>query len=260
MPRYAFVIEYDGAPFAGWQRQKGALGVQEVLEAALARLDPAAPRTHAAGRTDAGVHATHQVAHADLARRWEPFRLAEALNAHLRPHPVAVLACAEVDEGFHARFSATERRYRYRILCRRAPPALDRGRVWHVRWPLDAAAMREAAAVLVGRHDFTTFRASICQARSPVKTLDEIRIEEAPVPGGREIRLFFRARSFLHNQVRSMVGSLERVGAGRWSAADLRAALEARDRAACGPVAPPEGLTLIGVSYPDDPFAPGAGG
>lgn len=260
MPRYALKIEYHGGPFHGWQRQAPGLpSVQEALERALARLDPAAPAVLGAGRTDTGVHAAGQVAHADLSRAWDPARLCAALNAHLRPLPVAVLAAAEVGPDFHARFSAVERRYLYRILCRRAPAALEAGLVWQLGHPLDAEAMREGAAHLVGRHDFTTFRAAICQAASPVKTLDEATVEALPLPHGVEIRLRFRARSFLHNQVRSMVGTLERVGAGAWEPADVAAALAARDRRACGPVAPPQGLLLSEVLYPQDPFAAGPG-
>lgn len=256
MPRYAFRIEYDGTPFHGWQRQAGGLpSVQAALEAALAALDPTAPPVQGAGRTDRGVHATGQIAHADLSRDWRTFRLGEALNWHLKPAPVAVTACAAVADDFHARFSAVERRYLFRILCRRAPPVLARGQVWSVRHDLDAVAMRTAALGLIGRHDFTTFRSSLCQAQSPVKTLDEITVTEVPVPGGTEIQLAFRARSFLHNQVRSLVGTLERAGAGAWSPADVATALAARDRAACGPVAPPEGLCLTNVRYPEDPFA-----
>lgn len=258
MPRYALEIEYDGGPFAGWQAQADRASVQDAVEGALARLDPgfaAGARIAAAGRTDAGVHASGQLAHADLARDWDGFKLAEALNAHLRPLPVAILRAVAVPEDFHARFSATERRYLFRILNRRAPPALETGRVWHVRHPLDAAAMRAGAAHLIGRHDFTTFRSSICQAASPVKTLDEVTVETIPVPGGVEHHLRFRARSFLHNQVRSFVGTLERVGAGAWTPERVAQALAARDRAACGPVCPPQGLCLTGVGYGADPFA-----
>jgi tRNA pseudouridine38-40 synthase len=252
MPRYAFRIEYDGQPFHGWQRQAaGQPSVQAAVEAALARLDPAGPAVQAAGRTDTGVHATGQVAHADLSRPWAPLRLMAALNAQLRPLPVAVTACAPVCDAFHARFSARERGYLYRILNRRAPAVLDRGTVWQVSHPLDAAAMAEGAAHLLGRHDFTTFRAAMCQAASPVKTLDAADVTAA----GAEIRLAFRARSFLHAQVRSMVGTLERVGAGAWAPADVAAALAARDRGACGPVAPPQGLVLTHVGYDPDPFA-----
>jgi tRNA pseudouridine38-40 synthase len=251
MPRYALRIEYDGGPFAGWQRQDGQPSVQAAIEAALGRLQEAEPRIFGAGRTDAGVHAAAQVAHVDLDRPWEPFRLGEALNAHLRPAPVAILRVARVADDFHARFDAIARSYSYRILNRRAPPALEAGRVWHVKGDLDAAAMQQGAAWLEGRHDFTTFRSTMCQAKSPVKTLDRVVVERS----GDEIRLRLDARSFLHNQVRSIAGTLERVGAGAWSPERVREALRARDRAACGPVAPPEGLVLTGVSYPEDPFA-----
>jgi tRNA pseudouridine38-40 synthase len=257
MPRFALLIEYDGRPFAGWQRQAAHPSVQGALEAAAAALQPNGPAAvFGAGRTDAGVHATGQVAHLDLARDWEPDRLAAALNAHLRPAPVAVLAAARVGPAFHARFEAVERGYLYRILQRRAPLALDDGLAWRVGQPLDLDAMRDAAARLIGRHDFTTFRSSICQAPSPVRTLDAIEIEAEPRPGGAEIRIAFRARSFLHNQVRSIVGTLERVGAGAWPPARVSEVLAARDRAACGPVAPPFGLRLTAVRYPVDPFAP----
>jgi tRNA pseudouridine38-40 synthase len=256
MPRYAFSLEYHGAPFAGWQRQSAEPSVQATLEAALARLDPAAPAITAAGRTDAGVHALGQVVHADLSRAWEPFRLSEALNAHLRPAPVAVIACARVTDDFHARFSAIERRYLFRVIARRAPLVHDAGLAWQVRHGLDLGAMHDGARALVGRHDFTSFRATQCQALSPVKTLDEIAISQAPVPGGVEFTFRLRARSFLHNQVRSIVGTLERVGAGAWPPERVALALAARDRAACGPVAPPHGLYLASVAYPEDPFAP----
>jgi tRNA pseudouridine38-40 synthase len=256
MPRYALKLEYDGSRFCGWQRQADLPSVQGAVEAALARLEAGVPSIAAAGRTDTGVHATGQVATCDMARDWDPFRLAEALNYHLRPAPVAVLACARVADDFHARFSAVERRYLFRLLARRAPPVLEAGRVWHVRHPLDLGSMQAGAAYLLGQHDFTTFRASQCQALSPVKTLDEVSVTALPVDGGTEFRFTLRARSFLHNQVRSIVGTLERVGAGAWVPADVGAALAARDRAACGPVCPPEGLYLTGVGYPVDPFAP----
>lgn len=255
MPRYALKIDYDGGPFSGWQRQAAQPSVQAAVEEALRRLDPAVGSIAAAGRTDAGVHATGQVAHCDLARTWEPFRLSEALNWHLKPAPVAILAVAAVPDDFHARFSAIERRYLFRLLCRRAPATHDRGRVWQVGHALDVEAMRAGAAFLIGRHDFTTFRSAMCQAASPVKTLDEITIDTAPAPGGVEIRFRLRARSFLHNQVRSIVGTLERVGAGAWAPGDVGRALAARDRAACGPVCPPQGLYLTDVGYPADPFA-----
>ncbi len=254
MPRYAFRLEYDGAPFSGWQRQADRPSVQAAVEAALARLERDVPSIAAAGRTDAGVHATGQVAHADLSRDWDPFRLSEALNYHLKPAPVAVTACARVAEDWHARFSATGRRYLYRIVQRRAPLVHDRGLAWQVRQPLDPVAMQAAADELVGHHDFTTFRAAQCQAASPVKTLDRLEVEALSRPGGLEIRLHVAARSFLHNQVRSFAGTLERVGSGAWSPADVAAALAARNRAACGPVAPPQGLYLAQVTYDDDPF------
>ena len=255
MPRYALLIDYDGGPFNGWQRQaQGQPSVQEAIETALARLEPGPHTIAAAGRTDAGVHATGQVAHCDLTRDWSPFRLSEALNFHLKPAPVAILAAARVADDFHARFSATERRYLFRLIARRAPATHDRGLVWQVLNPLDADAMRAGAAHLIGHHDFTTFRSTLCQAKSPVKTLDEVTISEHAIPGGTEYRFGLRARSFLHNQVRSIVGTLERVGAGSWQPADVAAALAARDRAACGPVCPPQGLYLTGVGYPADPF------
>jgi tRNA pseudouridine38-40 synthase len=229
--------------------------VQGTLESALARILGGQPRLVVAGRTDAGVHATGQVAHVDLARAWEPFRLCAALNAHLRPAPVAVVAAAEVADGFHARFDAVEREYLFRLVARRAPLVHDRGLAWRVGHLLDLAAMREGAAALIGRHDFTTFRSSICQAKSPVRTLDALEIEERPAPAGREYRFRLRARSFLHNQVRGIVGTLERVGAGVWPPERVGEALAARDRAACGPVCPPDGLYLVAVRYPRDPFA-----
>jgi len=255
MPRYALKVEYDGRPFAGWQRQAEQVTVQGAIETAIGRLTGETVRVHGAGRTDARVDAIGQAAQCDMAREWAPFRLSEALNYHLKPQPVAIVACAAVGADWHARFSAIERRYTYRVISRRAPLVHARGQAWQVKHALDPAAMAEAAQVLVGRHDFTTFRAVQCQAKSPVKTLDEIRVETSASPQGMEIAFHLRARSFLHNQVRSIVGTLERVGAGAWDAGDVRAALEAADRAACGPVAPPEGLYLTGVGYPVNPFA-----
>lgn len=246
MPRYKLTLEYHGGPFVGWQRQENGPSVQACLEAALAALDPGTPLVQGAGRTDAGVHATGQVAHVDLARDWDGFRLVQAVNHHLKPAPVAVLAAEAVDGDFHARFDAIFRRYTYRAITRRAPLTLDKGLAWRVSHPLDVAAMRAAAAMLTGRHDFTTFRASQCQATSPVKTLDIAEVEAE----GDEVRFRFGARSFLHNQIRSFVGTLERVGAGVWKPARVAEALAARDRAACGPVAPPEGLYLTNVEYP----------
>jgi len=255
MPRYALKIEYNGAPFAGWQRQRDLPSVQGTVEAALHMLQPGVPGIAAAGRTDSGVHATGQVAHCDLARDWTPFRLGEALNFHLKPLPVAITSVAKVGDDFHARFSAIERRYLFRLVARRAPMVHDAGLVWQVRQPLSLSAMQDAAAHLIGWHDFTTFRSTLCQSASPVKTLDQLDISEHPYPGGREFRFALCARSFLHNQVRSIVGTLERVGAGHWPADRVGAALAARNRAACGPVCPPHGLYLTHVRYPVPPFA-----
>jgi tRNA pseudouridine38-40 synthase len=245
MPRYRILIEYDGTPFLGWQRQAAGASVQGALEEALLRFCGEGTAVRGAGRTDAGVHALAQVAHFDLAKDWEPFRVREALNFHLKPAPVVVLDCALAAADFDARYSATARHYRYRILNRRAPPALERDRVWWVPIPLDHEAMARAAPALLGRHDFTTFRAAQCQANSPLRTLDRLEVAKR----GDEIVIEASARSFLHNQVRSMVGSLKLVGEGKWGAADLKAALEARDRAACGPVAAACGLYLKRVDY-----------
>jgi tRNA pseudouridine38-40 synthase len=246
MPRYRLTLEYDGAPFSGFQSQAGQPTVQDALERAIEAFCGEVVRVAAAGRTDAGVHAAGQVVHFDLARDWPDEVVMNAVNAHLLPAPIAVLDCARVDDGFHARFSAVSRRYLYRIRNRPGRPALEAGRVWHVKAPLDVAAMDEAARNLEGRHDFTTFRDAACQSASPVKTLDLARVERF----GEEARLTFEARSFLHRQVRSMTGSLVQVGLGRWSLAELVAALEARDRARCGQVAPACGLTLALVRYP----------
>jgi tRNA pseudouridine38-40 synthase len=245
MPRYKLVAEYDGTPFAGWQRQRNARSVQQALEEAIARFAGEPVRLHAAGRTDAGVHATHQVAHLDLSREWRTDTVRDAANAHLRPEPVVVVSAELVAESFSARLSATKRHYLYRILNRRAPPVLEASRVWHVPWALDAALMQAAAQTLVGRHDFTTFRAAECQAKSPLRTLDRLDATCA----GDEIRIAAAARSFLHHQVRSMVGTLMLAGARRWSVEEVRAALDARDRSRCGPTAPACGLYLTGVDY-----------
>ena len=247
MPRYRITLEYDGTSFVGWQIQADARSVQGCITDAIAHFAGEATSVRGAGRTDAGVHATGQVAHFDLARAWDPLRLREALNHHLKTHLIAVLECTRAEPGFDARFSATGRTYLYRILDRRAPPALDRNRVWWQPRRLDAAAMHAAAQVLVGRHDFTTFRAAACQAASPIKTLDRLDV----VRCGEEVHIHAAARSFLHNQVRSIVGSLKFVGAGRWTSENMQRALEARNRAACGPVAPPTGLYLVSVAYPD---------
>jgi tRNA pseudouridine38-40 synthase len=245
MPRYRLLIEYDGAPFHGFQAQGDLPSVQGSLERAVKAFSGEALRLQAAGRTDAGVHATGQVVHIDLDKAWDAAVVRDALNAHLVPEPIAIVEAAEAEPGFHARFSARERRYLYRILNRKSPPALERGRVWHVKNPLDAEAMHAAGQTLVGHHDFTTFRDIDCQAKSPEKTLDIVSVARV----GEEVRLSFSARSFLHRQVRSMTGSLAQVGLGKWSPADLEAALEARDRAACGPVAPAGGLCLTEVIY-----------
>jgi tRNA pseudouridine38-40 synthase len=246
MPRYKLTLEYDGAPFVGWQRQENGLSVQEALEGALFSMTGERPTAQGAGRTDAGVHALAQVAHVDLAREWDPFRLGEGLSALLHPHPVAVIKAECAPADFDARHSASARHYRYRILNRRAPPTLERGRAWRVKPPLDAGAMHQAAQALIGRHDFSTFRDAQCQAKSPVRTLDRLDVRR----DGDEVLIEASALSFLHRQVRSMVGSLVEVGAGRWSAGDLKAALEAADRSRCGPVAPAHGLYLARVDYP----------
>ncbi|MFY9734766.1 MAG: tRNA pseudouridine(38-40) synthase TruA [Rhodoplanes sp.] len=245
MPRYKLVIEYDGAPFVGWQVQENGVSVQAALEAAVAAFCGESISLRGAGRTDAGVHALGQVAHLDLTREWDADTVRDAINAHLKPHPIAVLSAEIVAATFDARFSALKRHYLYRIVNRRAPLALEAARAWRVARPLDAQAMNAAAQNLVGRHDFTTFRAAECQAKSPVKTLDRLDVERS----GEHVRIHASARSFLHHQMRSMVGSLALVGEGKWSPDDLARALEARDRKACGPVAPPDGLYLVGVDY-----------
>jgi tRNA pseudouridine38-40 synthase len=245
MPRYKLTIEYDGTDFLGWQLQPGASTVQGVLEAAVQILHSTHCLVYGAGRTDTGVHALEQVAHVDLPKSWDTFVLRNAINANVRPHRVSVLEVEEVEEAFHARFSATKRAYLYRILNRRAPPALELGKVWWLAPPLDAEAMHEAAQHLVGQHDFTTFRAADCQAKSPIKTIDRMTISRY----GDEIEIATQARSFLHHQVRSMVGSLKQVGEGKWKPRDVKRALDAKDRTACGVVAPPQGLYLVSVSY-----------
>ncbi|WP_421915148.1 tRNA pseudouridine(38-40) synthase TruA [Mesorhizobium sp.] len=249
MPRFRLDIEYDGSLYAGWQHQADQPSVQQAIEQAIEKFCGEQVRLRAAGRTDAGVHATGQVAHVDLTKAWPGDKVRDAINAHLRiaGHRVAIVGAAAVSEEFDARFSATGRHYLYRIVNRRAPAALDKGKVWWVPKRLDAVAMHEAAKLLLGRHDFTTFRSTQCQANSPVRTLERLDVSRV----GDAIEVRASARSFLHNQVRSMVGSLKRVGEGGWTAADLRAALDAHDRAACGQVAPPDGLFLVGVDYPD---------
>jgi tRNA pseudouridine38-40 synthase len=246
MPRYKLTLEYDGAPFVGWQRQDNGVSVQSTLEDAIAKFCGERVVATGAGRTDAGVHALGQVAHVDLAKEWPTNRVRDAINFHVQPHPVAVIAAERVADDFHARLSARQRRYRYRILCRRAPAVVERGRVWHVLKALDVPAMHAAAQALVGRHDFSSFRASLCQAKSPVKTLDRLDVSAQ----GAEIHVEAHARSFLHHQVRNMVGTLKLAGVGMWTTGDVAAALAARDRAAGGPTAPPEGLYLTEVIYP----------
>ncbi len=245
MPRYRLTLEYDGGPFHGWQRQENGPSVQAALESAIFKLSSETVTVTGAGRTDAGVHALGQVAHFDLEKKFAADKLRDALNHYLRPDPVAVLLAEEAAPDFHARFSAKARHYLYRIVCRRAPLALERGHAWHVVHDLDAEAMHHAAQALVGHHDFTTFRASECQAKSPEKTLDTLRVRRTLD----EVAIEATARSFLHNQVRSMVGTLKLVGEGKWTRRDVEKALAARDRAECGPVAPPDGLYLVKVDY-----------
>lgn len=246
MTRFRLLVEYDGRPFMGWQRQDHGPSVQAAIEDALASVTGTHAPLHAAGRTDAGVHARGQVAHVDVERPMAAFRLMEAINARLRPAPVAILACEVADPEFHARFDCTGRRYRYRIVNRRAPLTVDAGLAWRVPAPLDAGAMHAAAQQLLGEHDFTTFRAAYCQARSPVKTLDRLDVERI----GDEVHVHAAARSFLHHQVRSIVGCLKLVGEGKWTSQDLKAALDAADRAALGFNAPPDGLTFMAARYP----------
>jgi tRNA pseudouridine38-40 synthase len=253
MGRWALKLEYDGTPFVGWQRQATGLSVQEVLETAAFRLaDGASVSTIVAGRTDAGVHAAGQVAELAMDRAIDADRLRDALNYHMKPHPVAVLQAAPSREGWNARFSATRRRYRYLILNRRVRPALRAGRVWHVAAALDPAAMQDAAHTLLGRHDFTSFRAASCQAKSAVRTLDRLDVALK----GELIEITVEARSFLHHQVRNMVGTLRLVADGSWPIDRISAVLAARDRCAAGPTAPAEGLCLMEVAYPESPFLP----
>ncbi len=253
MPRYALLLEYDGACFVGWQRQANGVSVQSVLEAAASRLADGRPvACTAAGRTDSGVHAAGQVAHLDLERDIAPRTLCRALDYHVQPHPIAVLRAAVVADDWSARFSAIGRAYSFRILNRPTRPALLARRVWHIDRRLDVPAMHEAAQLLVGRHDFTSFRATACQAKSPVRTLDRLDVARC----GEEIVVAAEARSFLHHQVRNMVGTLKMVGEGRWPVGQVAEALASRDRRAAGPTAPPEGLVLTAVQYERDPFAP----
>ena len=246
MTRFALTVEYDGRPFMGWQRQDHGPSVQEAIERAARAIVQTPVAVHAAGRTDAGVHALGMRAHCDIDRAITPFRLMEALNARLRPDPVAILSCAVVPDDWHARFSCIARHYEYRIVTRRAPLTWEAGLAWRVPQDLDAAAMHAAAQVLVGRHDFTTFRSAHCQADSPLRTLDRLDVAR----DGDRIAVRASARSFLHHQVRSMVGCLALVGQGKWSARDLKAALDAADRAALGFNAPPDGLYFLRADYP----------
>ena len=246
MTRWRLTLEYDGSPFMGWQRQDHGPSVQQALEEALERMTGESATVTAAGRTDAGVHALAMSAHVDVEKALTPHRLREGLNALVRPQPISVIDVSAVSAGWHARFGCVGRRYLYRILNRRAPPALDRGRVWHIAVPLEIEAMQKAAAQLIGRHDFTTFRSAHCQSDSPVKTLDRLDVHRA----GDEIHVEAAARSFLHHQVRSMVGCLALVGRGQWSPDDMRKALEARDRDALGLNAPPHGLYFLEAIYP----------
>ncbi|CAO3351521.1 tRNA pseudouridine(38-40) synthase TruA [Azospirillum palustre] len=245
MQRWKLTVEYDGRPFVGWQRQDNGPSVQQSLEEAVQRLSGEVVRVHGSGRTDAGVHALGQVCHFDLEKSFTGLKLRDALNFHLKPAPIAVLEVEAVTEDFHARLTSTGRAYVYRIVNRRAPLALESGRAWHVTRPLNAEAMHEAAQVLVGQHDFSSFRAALCQAKSPVKTLDRLAVERQ----GEEIRIHAAARSFLHHQVRNMVGTLELVGAGKWTVDDVRRALDARDRAKAGPTCPPDGLYFMTARY-----------
>jgi tRNA pseudouridine38-40 synthase len=245
MPRYKIIVEYDGGPFVGWQRQDSGPSIQAALEDAVFALSGERATVHGAGRTDAGVHALGQVAHFDIAAEKRPEEVRGALTFHLKPQPIVVVSAETAPEGFHARFSATGRRYRYRILNRRTPAALERGHVWHVPVPLDTAAMQAAADLLIGRHDFNSFRSVACQARSSIKTLDTLAVGRS----GDEIAIDVGARSFLHNQVRILVGTLQLVGRGQWRKADVEDALAARDRTRAGPTAPPHGLCLMEVRY-----------
>lgn len=246
MPRFFLTIEYDGGPYVGWQRQDNGPSIQGEIEQALARLDEPDTLVYGAGRTDAGVHALAQVAHVDLTRDWRPGKLREAINAMLKPRPIAIMQVHQVEADTHARFTATHRHYLYRIINRRPNLTVDQGRAWHVKAELDETRMHEAAQLLIGRHDFTTYRAARCQSKSPVKTLDKLAVKRV----GNVVEIRASARSFLHNQVRSLAGALRKVGDGSWQPDDVVKALKARNRDACAPVAPPDGLYLVAVDYP----------
>jgi tRNA pseudouridine38-40 synthase len=246
MPRYKLIVEYDGTPYAGWQHQAKHRSVQQAIEEAILAFSGETIRIRAAGRTDAGVHASHQVIDLDLTRDWKTDTVRDAINAYLKPEPVAILSAEQVAPEFSARMDAIKRHYCYRILNRRPQPALERNRVWHIVWPLDADIMHHEAQTLLGKHDFTTFRAAECQASGPLRTLDRLDVMRV----GEEIHIYASARSFLHHQVRSITGSLMMAGSGRWLKGELKAALDAKDRSRCGPMAPAAGLSLIGVDYP----------
>ena len=254
MPKYALKIEYTGSQFFGWQSQIGLPTIQGEIETALSNLDNNQPKLVGAGRTDAGVHALGQVAHVNLSKNWDPFRLSEAINFHLKPHPISIIRAAKVEKNWHARFSAINRHYIFKLVVRRAPLTHHRNLVWHIKHKLDWGLMQEGASFLVGTHDFTTFRSTLCQAQSPIRTIDSIEINKIDIPNGVEYQFLFKARSYLHNQIRSFVGTLERVGAGKWSPLEVNRALNAKSRPACGPVCTPNGLYLKEVIYSSDPF------
>ena len=253
--RYFIEIAYNGKNYHGWQMQPDEVTVQDVLEKAMTTILRKEIKVMGAGRTDAGVHATGQIAHVDLNKPWDSFRLSEAINYHLRPEPISITKCSIVADDFHARFSAKERRYVFRLLSRRAPAIVDVGWVWQIQHDLDLELMQEGAKYLVGKHDFTTFRSSICQAQSPIKSLKEISVKEISLEHGKEFEFTIIARSFLHNQVRSFIGTLERVGSGSWDPERVHEALIAKDRSQCGPVCPPHGLYLAQVSYDTEIFS-----
>lgn len=254
MPRFAFELEYDGSGFVGWQSQANGVSVQDTIQSAIHIIEPEAPNCVSAGRTDSGVHALGQIVHCDLAKDWEPSKLCDALNSLIRPQKVSILQTAKVNDDFSARFSAIRRSYMYRIVVRRSPLVHHANMIWRLSRPLDHLAMQKAANYLIGRHDFTTFRSVHCQSKSPVKTLDMLTIEPIPFPHGIELRIRAQARSFLHRQVRSIVGTLERVGAGAWTPRVVQEALQSCDRSRCGPVAPAHGLFLERVDYEINPF------
>jgi len=255
MPRYAAIIEYDGTSFAGFQRQQNLLTVQGAIEVVLKILEPDFTSLSGAGRTDSGVHAAGQVIHFDLHKSWNTFTLTKALNGNLTGHPIAFVKIVQVDEAFHARFSAIKRTYLYRLVSRPEPLVFERSHAWQVSFKLDLEAMQAGATYLLGQHDFTTFRSTHCQAVSPIKTLDAINIQKRPYPHGYEFRFTIEAKSFLHKQIRSIVGTLVRVGVGKWAPKDVKTALMKRNREACGPLAKPHGLYLQRVDYNPDPFS-----